>query len=51
MKDPGFRSGELSRWASAFPGAEILALPDVGHYVPEEAPERLGAAVERVLST
>jgi haloalkane dehalogenase len=49
MKDIAFREKELRVWTDALPEAEVLALEDVGHYVQEEAPDRLGEAVERFL--
>ena len=41
MKDPAIREPELLRLQSAFSGAEVVRLPDVGHFPPEEAPDRL----------
>lgn len=37
LRDPAFRMRHLQRWRSAFPHAQVRLLPDVGHYVPEEA--------------
>lgn len=37
--------GELDRWRVALPTAEIEELPDVGHFVAEEAPEAVASAV------
>ncbi|NBB72842.1 MAG: alpha/beta fold hydrolase [Bacteroidetes bacterium] len=37
LRDPAFGMRHLQRWADAFPHARIHPLPDVGHYVPEEA--------------
>jgi len=50
MKDIAFREKELNRWIEALPQAEVVRLPDVGHYVQDEAPQRLGEAVERFLA-
>ena len=41
MKDRAFREKELQRLASIFAEPEVLRLPDVGHFPPEEAPDRL----------
>lgn len=45
MKDMAFRAKELERWKRAFPEARSVPLTTVGHFVPEEAPEELAAAV------
>ncbi len=50
MKDIAFRASELRRWEQCFPEAQVLRLPTVGHYVQEEAPEALGAALAAFLS-
>lgn len=50
MKDIGFREKELAVWTGALPGAEVVRLTGVGHYLQEEAPGELGEAVERFLS-
>jgi haloalkane dehalogenase len=50
MKDIAFREKELNRWIEALPQAEVVRLPDVGHYVQDEAPQQLGEAVERFLT-
>ena len=49
MKDIAFRAQELRRWEQTFPQARTLRLEGVGHYVQEEAPDELGAAVEAFL--
>ena len=50
MKDPAFGTEkELGRWLRHFPDAGVDRLPDAGHYVQEDAPERVAAAVRRVL--
>jgi len=46
MKDMAFREKELLRWSGAFPAARVLRLPEAGHFVAEEAPEELIAAIE-----
>ena len=50
MKDIAFREQELRRWEQAFPQARTLRLAGVGHYVQEEAPTELGAAVDAFLA-
>jgi len=42
---PAFRA----EWSRRFPAAEVHAWPDVGHYVMEDAPDRVIAAMERFL--
>jgi proline iminopeptidase len=37
-------------WAAALPNARLLLMPDVGHFVYLEAPERFVSAVERFVS-
>lgn len=41
--NPGFRK----RWEQLFPEAIVHAWPDVGHYVMEDAPERVFAAIDQ----
>jgi haloalkane dehalogenase len=45
MNDIAFREKELKRWESTFPEARSIRLASVGHFVQEEAPEELTAAV------
>jgi len=45
MKDIAFREKELTRWERTFPEARSIHLSSVGHYVQEEAPAELAAAV------
>lgn len=49
MKDVAFREQELKHWQQALPNSIALRLGTVGHFVPEEAPEALGEAVENFL--
>jgi haloalkane dehalogenase len=50
MKDIAFREKELNTWTATLPEADVTRLPDVGHFVQDEAPDALGAAVERFLA-
>lgn len=43
--DPGFGDGELARWRSIFPGAEVVDLRGVGQYIDEDAPAEVAAAI------
>lgn len=45
MKDIAFREKELKQWERTFPAARSIRLQTVGHYVQEEAPAELAAAV------
>jgi haloalkane dehalogenase len=44
-KDPAFRKKELQRWQSLFPKAETTMLKGAGHYIQEDAPEKIVKAV------
>lgn len=50
MKDIAFRRQELQRWEDLFPKAEVVRLAAVGHFVQEEAPVELNAAVAEFLA-
>jgi cis-3-alkyl-4-acyloxetan-2-one decarboxylase len=41
MRDPILKPSLLRRWRERFPGAEVHELHDAGHFVPEDAHERL----------
>jgi haloalkane dehalogenase len=45
MGDIAFREKELKRWQCTFPEARSIRLSSVGHYLQEEAPDELAAAV------
>lgn len=45
-KDPAFGPAYLARWREAFPHANVRMFEGSGHFVPEEVPRELGAAVE-----
>jgi len=44
LKDPAF-GAQLGRWRSVLPDAEVLELPEVGHWPQEEEPERVSQAL------
>lgn len=50
MKDVAFREKELRHWQTALPAAQTVTLPTVGHYVAEEAPQALTAAMADFLN-
>jgi haloalkane dehalogenase len=48
MKDPAFgREEVITRWQRDFPTANLTRLADASHYIQEDAPEAIAAAVER----
>jgi haloalkane dehalogenase len=51
MRDWCFTPEFLERFRALVPGAEVHRLEDVGHWVVEEAPERVCAIVEEFLRT
>jgi haloalkane dehalogenase len=47
-KDAGLGTRAISRrWQETFPHATLVELPDAGHYIQEDAPEEIVAAVRR----
>ena len=49
MKDPAFGSPQvLARWKRDFPSANVTQLANANHYIQEDAPEAVAAAVDRV---
>lgn len=44
-KDIAFREKELQTWMRAFPQAQVLRFPNSGHFIPEENPAELVAAI------
>ena len=48
MKDPAF-GRYLPRWRAAWPAAEVVTLPDVGHAPMEERPEAVLPVIEKFL--
>lgn len=50
MDDPAFGSERyIRRWLRHFPGAAVDRVADAGHYLPEDRPDRVVAAIRRVL--
>jgi haloalkane dehalogenase len=49
MKDPAFTPRWLDLWIKTFPHADVLRLPDAGHYLQEDAHERIIPALLRFL--
>lgn len=47
MKDPAFQERHLARWMAEFPNAEVERIADVGHFVAEERPEVIVAAMSQ----
>jgi haloalkane dehalogenase len=50
LRDRAFTPRDLARWEEALLDAQVVRLPTVGHFVPEEAPEELGRALEAFLA-
>ena len=49
MKDPAFGNpAVLARWQRDFPSANLTQLAGANHYIQEDAPEAVAAAVERI---
>ena len=44
-RDPVLTSAHRDKWIAAFPGANVVRVPAAGHFVAEEAPEAVVAAV------
>lgn len=47
MADPAFGPDYLARWRAAFPRATVTALPGVGHFPQEEAPDAVVEVLRR----
>ena len=48
--DPAFGSqGVIDRWQRDFPEANLTRIADANHYIQEDAPEAIAAAVERAV--
>ena len=50
MKDPAFgQETTIARWKTYFPDAPVDRIPDANHYIQEDAPDRVAAAIRRVV--
>ncbi|MFN8571526.1 MAG: alpha/beta hydrolase [Gemmatimonadaceae bacterium] len=49
MEDPFLPRELAERFASSIPNATLDYIPDVGHFVPEEAPERLAQVISALM--
>jgi haloalkane dehalogenase len=50
MKDPAFgRESVIERWKSYFSNVTVERIPDANHYIQEDAPDRIVAAIKRVI--
>jgi haloalkane dehalogenase len=47
--EPGFRPAEMRRWQRHLPLHETELLEDASHFVQEDRPERVAAAIRRIL--
>lgn len=50
MKDPAFGGAALERWKAVLTNARVVAYPEAGHFVQEEAPEDAVREVRAFLS-
>lgn len=48
--EPGFRPAEMRRWQRHFPLHHTETLEDASHFIQEDRPDRLVAAIRRMLS-
>lgn len=47
--DIAFRAKELRRWQAMLPQADVVSIPNCGHYLWEDAPEECAAAVREFM--
>lgn len=50
MKDPAFGPDALERWTDALPDTRVVRFEDAGHFVQEEAPDRVEREVSDFLA-
>lgn len=48
--EPGFRPQEMARWQQHLKRHEVETLDDASHFVQEDRPDRVAAAIRRVIS-
>jgi haloalkane dehalogenase len=51
MRDPFFDADLLAQWRERFPDAPVLELEDAGHFLQEDAPERIVPRVREFLAS
>ncbi|MCW3839870.1 alpha/beta fold hydrolase [Micromonospora yasonensis] len=51
MKDPAFTADLLDKWLKTFPQAKVVRLADAGHYLQEDAHERIVPELLKFLAT
>ena len=49
FRDIAFREQELERWRAELPDARVLTFEDCGHFLAEEAPERVLPALREFM--
>lgn len=50
-RDPAFgKARYLARWRAVFPKAKVETVADAGHYIQEDRPDRVSAAIRTVLA-
>jgi pimeloyl-ACP methyl ester carboxylesterase len=49
MRDPVFQPVFLHQWRELFPDAEVVELEDASHYLVEDRPDAVTAAIEGFL--
>lgn len=50
MRDSAFRPHQLARWKKELSHAQVVELPDAGHWPHEEAPETVAAELQKFLT-
>lgn len=50
LADPAFGEDALERWERTLGNATVVRLPEVGHFVPDEAADRVDRELRRFLA-